>query len=162
MSRNSKTKRDNRRKQKKPKNPNEGHIIHFGRNSSIEDGLNIVFNRIFSWLVIFIPVLLKEEVEIKEITIKRLSSLYLKLCNKGVVPKLPISEELLFIFCSVALKTFNGIKTDEDLQKYINNKKEELLGAYLEDLKKICNKETIELNNILTEIVREEFKKDGE
>lgn len=86
----------------------------------------------------------------------------MKLCNKGVVPKLPIREELLFIFCTVALKTFNGIKTDEDLQKYINNKKEELLGAYLEDLKKICNKETIELNNILTEIVREEFKKDGE
>ena len=60
MSRNSKVKRDNRRKQKKPKNPNEGHMIHFGRNSSIEDGLNIVFNRINALLFLQENLLLLE------------------------------------------------------------------------------------------------------
>lgn len=162
MSRNSKAKRDNRRKQKKPKTLNEGKIIHYGKYQDlieVKRAYDYFLKEILYYLLLFIPILVKEEVDIKEITIKRFISLYLKLYSKKFISCSFISSEFLPYYCELALNSFNDIQTDEDLQEYINKEKDTYLHLYLDDLKN--NKTSLDKFSVVyTEIVREEFKKE--
>lgn len=156
MSRTSKVKRDKRRKQKKPVKLTEGNVI--SKNS-----LQIFNERLTEYVCIeiisFIPVLVKERINIEEITLDRFISLVSELRRKSFSVRLLLKEDEVEILCIFLLYMLEEINTDNDLQEFIIKKGEEYLEAYLSDLEN-NKKDTEELDNLLTEIVREEFKKE--
>nr|DAJ74354.1 MAG TPA: hypothetical protein [Caudoviricetes sp.] len=156
MSRNSKVKRDKRRKQKKPVNLNEEFLISKSRFQKFNERL---FEHVCIDIIAFIPVLVKERINIEEIALERFISLVSELRKNLLYFRIILKEDDVEEICIFLLYLLEEIETDKDLQEFISNKGEEYLEAYLSDLEN--NKEDIEeLDILLTEIVREEFKEE--